>query len=142
MRRLGILRGVASALKFLHEDFESDETVLHRDIKTRNVMIDGNFNARLGDFGLARFCDRSSYGHQSQQLVGTRGYIAPEYLAMGASVETDVYSFGVLALVVATGRYEINDYHSLKSLNFSKFYEEIYIQKVELEGSKCTSFCE
>jgi serine/threonine protein kinase len=101
---MGILRGVAVALKFLHEDFESEHTVLHRDIKTRNIMIDGKFNARLGDFGLARLCDRNNEGHQSQQLIGTRGYMAPEYPENGATVETDIFSFGVMTLVVATGR--------------------------------------
>jgi serine/threonine protein kinase len=102
-----VLRGVAAALKFLHEDFDSDHTILHRDIKTRNVMMDGKLNGRLGDFGLARFCDRSSTyntAHQSQQLIGTQGYMAPEYLDQGATVGTDVFSFGVMILVVATGR--------------------------------------
>ncbi|KAL9662677.1 hypothetical protein QQ045_027510 [Rhodiola kirilowii] len=97
-----IALGLASALLYLHE--EGDQCVVHRDIKSSNIMLDSNFNAKLGDFGLARFVDHN-LGSQTTVLAGTMGYMAPECYSTGkASKESDVYSFGVVALEIACGR--------------------------------------
>ncbi|KAK8517168.1 hypothetical protein V6N13_092454 [Hibiscus sabdariffa] len=103
--RYKIMQDLASALLYLHE--EGDYCVLHRDIKTNNIMLDSSFNAKLGDFGLARLVDHSK-GLKNTLLAGTVGYIAPECLSSGkASKESDVYSFGVVALEIACGRRSI-----------------------------------
>ncbi|KAI3798935.1 hypothetical protein L1987_34220 [Smallanthus sonchifolius] len=100
--RYKIATGLASALLYLHEEWE--QCVVHRDIKTSNIMLDSGFNVKLGDFGLARLMDHE-LGPQTTGLAGTLGYLAPEYVTTGkASKESDVYSFGVVALEIATGR--------------------------------------
>ena len=77
---------------------------MHRDIKSSNVMLDANFNAKLGDFGLARLVDHE-LGSQTTVLAGTMGYLAPECVTTGkSSKESDVYSFGVVALEITCGR--------------------------------------
>ncbi|GLT46158.1 hypothetical protein SLA2020_199350 [Shorea laevis] len=104
--RYKIVQGLASALLYLHE--EGDFCVLHRDIKTSNIMLDSAFNAKLGDFGLARLVDHEK-GSQTTLLAGTIGYMAPECHTTGkASRESDVYSFGVVALEIACGRRSID----------------------------------
>ncbi|PON97086.1 Serine/threonine protein kinase [Trema orientale] len=104
--RYKISLGLASALLYLHEEWE--RCVVHRDIKSSNVMLDSNFKVKLGDFGLARLMDHE-LGPQTTGLVGTLGYLAPEYISTGrASKESDVYSFGVVALEIATGRKAVN----------------------------------
>nr|AKV93687.1 clade XVII lectin receptor kinase [Nicotiana benthamiana] len=104
--RYKIAQGLASALLYLHEEWE--QCVVHRDIKSSNIMLDSNFNAKLGDFGLARLVDHEK-GSQTTVLAGTRGYMAPECFITGkASKETDVYSFGVVALEIACGRKAID----------------------------------
>ncbi|PPS12539.1 hypothetical protein GOBAR_AA08098 [Gossypium barbadense] len=96
---------MASALFYLHE--EGDHYVLHRDIKASNVMLDSSFNTKIGDFGLARLVDHAK-GSQTTHLAGTMGYIAPECVSSGkASKESDIYSFGVVALEIACGRMSI-----------------------------------
>ncbi|KAK8675137.1 hypothetical protein V6N13_033207 [Hibiscus sabdariffa] len=103
--RYKIVQGLAAALVYLHE--EGDYCVLHRDIKTNNIMLDSSFNAKLGDFGLARLVDHSE-GLKTTLLAGTVGYIAPECVSSGkASKESDVYSFGVVTLDIACGRRSI-----------------------------------
>jgi serine/threonine protein kinase len=78
--------------------------VLHRDIKPSNVMLDASFNAKLGDFGLARLVDHGQGAHTTE-LAGTMGYMDPECMITGRfSTESDIYSFGVVLLEVACGR--------------------------------------
>ncbi|KAG6541268.1 hypothetical protein Mapa_017319 [Marchantia paleacea] len=102
-RRKRIISGVAAALAFLHEGVPG-LIVMHRDVKSGNVLLDKEFNARLGDFGLARSYDRSET-HYSTTPAGTVGYMAPECTITGvATVKSDVYSFGALTLEVACGK--------------------------------------
>lgn len=101
--RYKIILGMGSALFYLHQ--ECEQCVLHRDIKPSNVMLDSSFNAKLGDFGLARLVDHSRGGFTTAQVAGTRGYMDPEYVYSGrATTESDVYSFGVVLLEIACGR--------------------------------------
>ncbi|KAL4347091.1 hypothetical protein GQ457_17G003810 [Hibiscus cannabinus] len=103
--RYRIVHGLSSALFYLHE--EGDHCILHRDIKASNIILDSGFNAKLGDFGLARVVDHAK-GSQTTHLAGTLGYMAPECVSSGkASKEADVYSFGVVALEIACGRRSI-----------------------------------
>jgi hypothetical protein len=100
--RYKISLGLASALLYLHEEWE--KCVVHRDIKSSNIMLDSSFSVKLGDFGLARLMDHE-LGPQTTGLAGTLGYMAPELIVTGkASKESDVYSFGVVILEIATGR--------------------------------------
>nr|CAB3461953.1 unnamed protein product [Digitaria exilis] len=100
--RYDIVLGIGSALLYLHQDCQ--QCVLHRDIKPSNVMLDASFNAKLGDFGLARLVDHGRDSHTTV-LAGTIGYIDPDcMIAVSACAESDVYSFGVIILEVACGR--------------------------------------
>ncbi|KAL8505428.1 hypothetical protein ACS0TY_016604 [Phlomoides rotata] len=100
--RYNIAVGLASALTYLHQ--ECEQQVIHRDIKTSNIMLDSSYNARLGDFGLARLMDHDK-SPVSTLTAGTMGYLAPEYLQYGKATEkTDVFSYGVVILELACGR--------------------------------------
>jgi len=101
--RLKIISGVASALHYLH--IEYDKRVVHRDLKASNIMLDSEFNARLGDFGLAQALDneKTSYA-EAEGVLGTLGYIAPECFHTGkATQQFDVYAFGAVLLEVVCG---------------------------------------
>ncbi|KAL6227603.1 hypothetical protein ACLB2K_001560 [Fragaria x ananassa] len=104
--RYKISLGLGSALLYLHEEWE--QCVVHRDIKSSNIMLDSSFNVKLGDFGLARLMDHE-LGPQTTGVVGTLGYMAPEYFRTGrASKESDVYSFGVVTLEIVTGKRSVD----------------------------------
>ncbi|WOL15164.1 hypothetical protein Cni_G23945 [Canna indica] len=104
--RFWIIKGVASGLLYLHEDWE--KVVLHREIKASNVLLDGDFNGRLGDFGLARLYDHGS-DLLTTHVVGTMGYLAPELArTRKANTMTDVFAFGIFLLEVACGRRPVN----------------------------------
>ncbi|KAL7227559.1 hypothetical protein ACSBR1_022422 [Camellia fascicularis] len=104
--RYKIAQGLASALLYLHEGWE--HCVIHRDVKSSNVMLDSNFNVKLGDFGLARFVDHGKDA-QTTIVARTKRYMASEYLVTGKVIkEIDVYSFGVVALEIACGRKSID----------------------------------
>ncbi|CAA0825108.1 L-type lectin-domain containing receptor kinase VII.1 [Striga hermonthica] len=105
--RIRILKQVASGILYLHEGWEA--TVLHRDIKASNVLLDREMNARLGDFGLARMHDHDKAAGTTR-VVGTAGYLAPEFAKNGrASTKTDVFSYGVLILEVIFGRRPVDE---------------------------------
>ncbi|KAJ9177470.1 hypothetical protein P3X46_012686 [Hevea brasiliensis] len=122
--RYKISLGLASALLYLHEEWE--QCVVHRDVKSSNVMLDSNFNAKLGDFGLARLTDHE-IGPQTTGLAGTLGYLAPEYISTRrASKESDVYSFGVVALEIASGRRAIDHIEQENEMNLVEWIWELY----------------
>lgn len=101
-QRFRVIKGVASGLFYLHEEWE--QVVVHRDVKASNVLLDGELNGRLGDFGLARLYDHGT-DPQTTHVVGTLGYLAPEHTRTGkATRATDVFSFGAFLLEVACGR--------------------------------------
>lgn len=100
--RLRIAQGAARGLAYLHQSCEPH--ILHRDIKSSNILLDENFEARLADFGLARLILPYDT-HVTTDLVGTLGYIPPEYgQASVATYKGDVYSFGVVLLELLTGK--------------------------------------
>ncbi|XP_042519249.1 L-type lectin-domain containing receptor kinase SIT2-like [Macadamia integrifolia] len=101
-QRFRIIKSVAAALLYLHEEWE--QVVVHRDVKSSNVLLDKELNGRLGDFGLARLYDHGT-DPQTTHVVGTIGYLAPELCRTGkANPSVDVYAFGAFLLEVACGR--------------------------------------
>ncbi|XP_062099318.1 L-type lectin-domain containing receptor kinase S.6 [Humulus lupulus] len=109
MQRLNIVLGVASALAYLHE--ECERQIIHRDVKACNIMLDEEFNAKLGDFGLAEVYEHSAHTRNATIPAGTMGYLAPEYVYSGVPTsKTDVYSFGVVVLELVTGRRPVDEH--------------------------------
>ncbi|CAM6127671.1 unnamed protein product [Calypogeia fissa] len=102
-QRINICVGVARGLSYLHEELQP--SVIHRDIKPQNILLDKDFNPKIADFGLARhFSDEINQAHYTQ-IAGTIGYFAPEYAMQGqVSDKTDVYSYGILILEVVSRR--------------------------------------
>ncbi|KAJ7557095.1 hypothetical protein O6H91_05G111300 [Diphasiastrum complanatum] len=100
--RQKIAIGTARGIAYLHHG--AQPAIIHRDIKPSNILLDANFNARVSDFGLARFAPEG-VTHMSTGVAGTRGYIAPEYFMYGQLTEkSDVYSFGIVLLELLTGK--------------------------------------
>ncbi|RZC75933.1 hypothetical protein C5167_000410 [Papaver somniferum] len=101
-QRFQIIKDIASGLYYLHKGWE--QVVIHRDIKSSNVLLDSKMNARLGDFGLAKLYDHGADNSPTTRVVGTLGYIAPEMHYGMPSTQTDVYAFGAFLLEIACGR--------------------------------------
>ncbi|KAL2253619.1 protein NSP-INTERACTING KINASE 3 [Sesamum indicum] len=101
-RRKSIALGTARGLVYLHE--QCDPKIIHRDVKAANILLDEDFEAVVGDFGLAKLLDHRD-SHVTTAVRGTVGHIAPEYLSTGQSSEkTDVFGFGILLLELITGQ--------------------------------------
>ncbi|KAM1178677.1 hypothetical protein ACFX13_018276 [Malus domestica] len=103
VQRMKIALGAARGLAYLHED--SSPRVIHRDFKASNILLEDDFTPKVSDFGLARTAMDEENRHISTRVMGTFGYVAPEYAMTGhLLVKSDVYSYGVVLLELLTGR--------------------------------------
>ncbi|XP_076931594.1 putative serine/threonine-protein kinase PIX13 isoform X2 [Bidens hawaiensis] len=99
--RLKISIGAARGLAFLHT---SEKQVIYRDFKASNILLDGSYNAKISDFGLAKVGPSASQSHVTTRVMGTYGYAAPEYVSTGhLYVKSDVYGFGIVLVEMLTG---------------------------------------
>ncbi|KAJ4954914.1 hypothetical protein NE237_011697 [Protea cynaroides] len=140
--RMKVLLGTAKALAYLHEAIEPK--VVHRDIKSSNILIDNVFDAKVSDFGLAKLLG-SGKSHISTRVMGTFGYVAPEYANTGfLNEKSDIYSFGVLLLEAITGRdpvdygrpaHEVNLVDWLKMMVGNRRSEEVVDPNIEKRPS-------
>ncbi|KAL3744864.1 hypothetical protein ACJRO7_014037 [Eucalyptus globulus] len=102
-KRLQIAIGAAKGLCYMHNDLRPP--IIHRDVKSSNILLDSEFNAKIADFGLARMLAKPGEAVTMSAVAGSHGYLAPEYARMArANEKIDVYSFGVVLLELTTGR--------------------------------------
>lgn len=140
--RMKVILGTTKALAYLHEGIEPK--VVHRDIKSSNILLDNEFNCKVSDFGLAKLLG-SGKSYLTTRVMGTFGYVAPEYANTGMLNEkSDVYSFGVLLLEAVTGRdpvdygrpaNEVNLVEWIKFMVGSRRSEEVVDPSLEIKPS-------
>ncbi|KAK1367956.1 LRR receptor-like serine/threonine-protein kinase ERECTA [Heracleum sosnowskyi] len=131
--RLRIALGAAQGLSYLHHD--CSPRIIHRDVKSSNILLDKDYEAHLTDFGIAKFLCTSK-SHTSTYVMGTIGYIDPEYARTSRLTEkSDVYSFGIVLLELLTGMKAVDDESNLHHLILSKTANNTVMETVDPEIS-------
>ncbi|CAM0870279.1 unnamed protein product [Alopecurus aequalis] len=125
--RMNIVIGTAKGLAYLHEGLEPK--VVHRDVKSSNILLDKQWNAKVSDFGLAKLlCSEESY--VTTRVMGTFGYVAPEYASTGMLTErSDVYSFGVLLMEIITGRSPVDYTRAAGEVNLVEWLKNMVAER-------------
>lgn len=128
-KRLKIALGAAKGLAYLHEDCHPK--IIHRDIKSANILLDDAFEAQVADFGLAK-PSNDTHTHVSTRVMGTFGYMAPEYASSGKLTDrSDVFSFGVVLLELITGRKPVDPTRPLGDESLVEWARPLLIQALE-----------
>ncbi|GMI83495.1 hypothetical protein HRI_002018800 [Hibiscus trionum] len=128
-KRLKIAVGASRGLAYLHEDCHPK--IIHRDIKSANILLDEDFEAQVADFGLARLND-TSHTHVSTRVMGTFGYLAPEYASTGKLTDrSDVFSFGVVLLELLTGRKPVDPTRPLGDESLVEWARPLLIEALD-----------
>ncbi|XP_041003666.1 probable serine/threonine-protein kinase PBL26 [Juglans microcarpa x Juglans regia] len=123
--RMKIALQAAKGLEYLHE--KANPPVIYRDLKSSNILLDNDFNAKLSDFGLAKLGPVGDKSHVSSRIMGTYGYCAPEYQRTGQlTVKSDVYSFGVVFLELITGRRVIDTTRCTEEQNLITWAQPVF----------------
>ncbi|TVU09225.1 hypothetical protein EJB05_42675, partial [Eragrostis curvula] len=131
--RYRIIMGLGSALRYLHREW--DQCVVHGDIKPSNIMLDSSYNTKLGDFGLARLVDHGTGPRTTMNVLGTPGYIDPEFVnTCRPSTESDVYSFGIVILEIVSGRQPLD--RREPSFMLLKWVWSLYSQGKTIEAAE------